>query len=85
MRKEPKEKTFDEVVTPVIIWAIIAVASFYIGRYSMKDSFNPRVTNSDTTLYYLDTAYVTRIIIDSSYEVKDDSHEPAEAPIKKNQ
>lgn len=65
MAKE--EKTIIQSFVPLLIVVIIAVVAFYVGRDSMRDSFNPRGSN---TIYYKDTGYAVRIYIDSVF--KDD-------------
>ena len=74
MYKPVERRYIIDDLLPLLIGIVIAAVFFFLGRYSMDNSYNPRkVVNNTDTLYYGDTAYVVRIYIDSVYEVDEEN------------
>lgn len=81
MYKPVERRYITDDLTPLLVWIIIAVVFFCLGRYSMENSYNPRkVINNTDTLYYGDTAYAVRIYIDSALEFDKEYYPPDRRP-----
>ena len=83
MYKPVERRYIIDDLLPLLIGIVIAAVFFFIGRYSMKDSYNPRKAvrnNNIDTIYFIDTAYVVRIYIDSVFEVdEEDGNRPIQS------
>ena len=82
MGQKEDNKMIIAAFRPILIWVFGAVVGFYYGRYSMENSYNPRKAvrnNNIDTIYFIDTAYVVRIYIDSVFEVdKEKGNKPTQ-------
>lgn len=70
MRNEVGKKSSTEYTSPLLMWIIIALVFFFIGRFS-SDPYNPRTAiNNRDTIYNNDSGFAIRVYIDSVFEVE---------------